>query len=196
MNKLSRNLFTSTLIMICFLSTLPSLMRIEEANAEIQYVSIVPIDDARVYEGTPDANFGSQNFMTVGRYWSNHIEMWIRFNLTDVALAYDSLKLKSAGLKLRGKGTLGTLANVQVQVWVAQAGWSESSITWNTKPPLLTNYTLCAFTGDVFSELDYRRVALNKSDVEYWMSSNDKLYSICLTARNQSDTDAFLQVST
>ena len=193
-SKLMCIFFISTLI-LASLSTLQYSVRIQEIKAEIVYAGVAPVDDARVYEGSPDDNFGSSDFMTVGRYQLNCIEMWIRFNLTDVASIYGDLRLKSAVLRLRRRDAIGTLGNVQVQVWATPTGWSESSITWNNKPSLLTNYTLCAFTGDKFSELDYRGVALNKSDVKYWMSSNDKLYSVCLTAQNQSDTQAYFQVS-
>lgn len=192
-SKLLYMLLTASLIMSCLFFFM---MKDNQTKAEVRYEQVVARDDARVYEGSPDTNYGDEDLMTVGRYESNHMEMWIRFNLTDVASLHGDLKLKSAVLRLRRRGAYGNLTNVQVQVWATQREWSESSITWNNKPSLTTNYTLCAFTGDKFSSTDYRGVPVNKSDVEYWMNSEDKLFSICLTAQGQLDASAFLQVST
>jgi hypothetical protein len=89
-------------------------------------VSFAPVADARVEEANPNVNFGiSTNIRTDGGS-DPDVETYLTFNVTGVSAPVQAAKLRLYA----GSGTADGPA-----VYTAAPTWSETGITWATRPP-------------------------------------------------------------
>ncbi|MEM2875538.1 MAG: DNRLRE domain-containing protein [Candidatus Bathyarchaeia archaeon] len=108
---------------------------------EVQTASIIgsstitlnPIADAYVSEGSPDANYGSSDELTV-EFNSHLCYAYIMFDLS--AIPSEAILLSAMLMVYAYSGSWrGPLGNVQVGVhYSSDNTWTEESITWNNKP--------------------------------------------------------------
>lgn len=113
--------------------------------------TLVPTADAYVLDGSPNTNFGSAPDLQakVSGSGYNH-ESYLTFNLSSI-----SGNVTSATLNLFGQmETAGADYSVNV-LPIAPGSWSESTVTWNTKPadgtPILTSTTVSGTIGQWYA---------------------------------------------
>lgn len=85
--------------------------------------------DARVKESAPSTNYGSLAYLTVDGAPDPIQESYLRFQVSGVSSTIQSAKLR---VYVTTDGTANGPA-----VYLADNTWTESAITWNTKPVLL-----------------------------------------------------------
>ncbi len=95
-------------------------------------------DDAFVEQLNPDSNFGDVLRMEVdtvrGDERQERIDTYIKFDLSSIP-AGATLTSATLRLQVRSSGTNGTQHDINVHA-VADTSWSESTLTWNTRPTL------------------------------------------------------------
>ncbi|HOW43195.1 MAG TPA: DNRLRE domain-containing protein [Candidatus Omnitrophota bacterium] len=101
-----------------------------QAQADQEYV-FWPSEDAWVNDASPEVNYGNNTYMTV-RDRSGLAEAYLKFSEADLGVLRGQT-IKSASLfayEYSGTNSPGDALNLHA---VTQA-WSESGITWNTRP--------------------------------------------------------------
>lgn len=92
------------------------------------------IADSYVDSSNPNQNNGSISSFFVGRFGEDSIfEGFVKFDLTSIP---DGINIESATLRLYCPMLSGS---DQLLVWLPDASWSESAITWNNRPRLDLN---------------------------------------------------------
>ena len=87
------------------------------------------IADSYVDSSNPNQNNGSISSFFVGRFGEDSIfEGFVKFDLTSIP---DGINIESATLRLY---CYMLSENDQLLVWLPDASWSESAITWNNRP--------------------------------------------------------------
>ncbi|WP_245610465.1 CBM96 family carbohydrate-binding protein [Thermococcus celericrescens] len=92
-----------------------------------------PTDDAYVNDASPDTNYGTESRLYVGTYYSDgsNYRSYLKFDLSGLP---EGAVITSARLYVYTYyGAYGTPVNISV-CSVDDDSWSETSITWNTKP--------------------------------------------------------------
>lgn len=87
--------------------------------------------DARVKQASPATNYGSLTYLSVDGAPDPMEESYLRFNVSGVGGAIQSAKLR---VYVNANGTSNGPA-----VQLAGNAWTESTMTWNTKPSLLSS---------------------------------------------------------
>ena len=86
--------------------------------------------DARVKQASPPTNYGSLSYLSVDGAPDPMEESYLRFNVSGVSGAVQSAKLR---VYVTANGT-----NNGPAVQLASNDWTESTLTWNNKPGLLS----------------------------------------------------------
>jgi len=86
--------------------------------------------DARVKQASPGTNYGALTYVSVDGAPDPIEESYLRFNVSGVSGAVQSAKLR---VYVTANGTINGPA-----VQLASNSWTESTMTWNTKPALLS----------------------------------------------------------
>lgn len=91
-----------------------------------------PDNDARIFEGQPDTNFGTMSSLSIG--WRTdpnvlHANSLLKFDLS----AYAGENINSATLRLY---VYGYYVEMPDDIFIAlnDSDWQEGTVTWNTKP--------------------------------------------------------------
>ena len=94
--------------------------------------SLLPVHDAQVAEGNPSTNYGSSTSMHIQKSGGNHDEeiACLRFDLSSLptGLVITRVKLRMYCWKVAGEAIRATCSGI------SDDGWSESSVTWSTRP--------------------------------------------------------------
>ncbi|MFP2923906.1 DNRLRE domain-containing protein [Pyxidicoccus sp. 3LG] len=100
-----------------------------QVTTELQAASFFPVADGSVWMSNPNANSGASMGLTVDRA---DAETFLRFNLADLP---PTVHVASVVLVTTATGnvTAGADGNVYTR-WVPNKTWSETGLTWNTKP--------------------------------------------------------------
>lgn len=100
--------------------------------------------DARINQGSPDANFGSESLLTVrANTAANTYKSYLRFTLPDLP---DGAQVTAVTLSLTavnsGANTTVAWWNQNISVFgLKDAAWDESTVTWNNAPSNNTGST-------------------------------------------------------
>lgn len=100
------------------------------AAPAIGVLTFVADADAHVDEAEPSANFGRRNRLRVDGGSDSDVQTYLRFNVSGL-----SGSVKAAHLRVYA---MSRTANAPV-VYAAANSWSETGITWNTRPPALAS---------------------------------------------------------
>ncbi|MBV9790077.1 MAG: phytase, partial [Chloroflexi bacterium] len=84
-----------------------------------------PIADARVEEANPGSNYGTSSTLRVDGGSDPDIESYLRFTVTGATTAVQSVKLRVYSTSSSANGPA---------VYATGGGWTESGITWSTRP--------------------------------------------------------------
>ena len=96
-----------------------------ESFATLVLSNFLPADDASVFMSLPDRNFGSESKLDVDTdtvQWA-----YLKFNVEGI-----SGNIRSAKIVLHNRGPSDAGGDIYS---VPDTAWSESGITWNTRPP-------------------------------------------------------------
>lgn len=102
-----------------------------ELDASLASLSFTPVKDAMVKEAVPASNFGAQNPLQVSGQAGYSKWVYLQFNVTGLPAGATNI---SAQLRV-GATTTGTGRAITAHA-VANTGWSETAITWNTRIPM------------------------------------------------------------
>jgi uncharacterized repeat protein (TIGR01451 family) len=112
-----------------------------------QTTKLYPVADAAVFQSVPDTNYGSRAYMYAGYdhsgcnlYSGKVARSLVRFDLSSIPAG---ASISDAKLHLRLTGWCYYVGHSQprtVTIYRADAGWSESSVTWNNKPGCAESY--------------------------------------------------------
>jgi uncharacterized repeat protein (TIGR01451 family) len=112
-----------------------------------QTTKLYPVADAAVFQSVPDTNYGSRSYMYAGYdhsgcslYSGKVARSLVRFDLSSIPAG---ASIRDAKLHLRLTGWCYYVGHSQprtVTIYRADAGWSESSVTWNNKPGCAESY--------------------------------------------------------
>ena len=124
-------------------------------------VTVAPIDtiilqpgfegkDASVCELFPNANYGLNNYLTVGYYSSSgNNRAFLQFDMNSAALPAGAVVM-DAYLSLYQRGFEGS-GDFLIGLYQVTTNWQEDSVTWNNQP---TSKTDAAYTLYVDSNID------------------------------------------
>ena len=105
-----------------------------QVTSPLEAASFFPVADTSVWKSNPNANAGTSMALTVDRA---DAESFLRFDLSSlpptVQVASVVLFTTSSG----GDLTAGADTNVYTR-WVPNNAWSETAMTWNTKPSVFS----------------------------------------------------------
>ena len=136
-----------------------------------QPVTVGPEADARVVQGSPNANFGAQSALEADN--SPLVESYLRFNVAGVSGTVTRARLRLYATDPTGNGPALYRAD-------PTAIWTEAGITWNTKP---------ARTGGILANLG--SISANRY-VEYDVTAavpGNGTYTFNLLADTNDGTD-------
>jgi len=86
--------------------------------------------DARVKQASPTTNYGALSYLSVDGAPDPMEDSYLRFNVSGVGSVIQNAKLR---VFVSTNGTINGPA-----VYLANSSWTESAMTWNTKPALLS----------------------------------------------------------
>ncbi|RKH53197.1 DNRLRE domain-containing protein [Corallococcus llansteffanensis] len=99
--------------------------------AALTSLSFTPVKDAMVKQFAPTTNFGAQSLIQVSAQNNYSKEVVLQFNVTGLPAGATNL---TAQLRVPA-GTTATGRPITAHA-VADTGWSETAITWNTRLPM------------------------------------------------------------
>lgn len=128
------------------------------------YVEITPVEDADVSSSSPNSNYGSDATMYAyvnTSYSPNRIyEAYLKFDLSQIPISGDYNRYGNQ-LILTAAGSAPTATVVRAHE--VDSNWSESDITWNTRPAgsiyTHSNFTVDPTTRQVVFNLGTRMAA-------------------------------------
>src|SRR6266508_1543018 len=109
-------------------------MRHGSAQAAPTSVTLNPMADTYVYQGSPTTNYSSSIYLNVARdEFLQESFALLRFDLSSIP---SNAVIGSAKLELHLKSAAGP-ASVSVDISRATSSWNASTVTWNTRPALV-----------------------------------------------------------
>ncbi|KFE69653.1 DUF7594 domain-containing protein [Hyalangium minutum] len=101
-----------------------------QVTADLQVVDLSPAADAQVLAASPNSNYGTSSILTVDR---SEAETFLRFNLSGIPTNAKVASVVLVTTSYDGYAYDGADGNVYTHL-VPNDTWSETGITWNTKP--------------------------------------------------------------
>jgi hypothetical protein len=102
-------------------------------NTALASLTFTPVNDAMVKEAAPASNFGTQNLLQASNQPGYRKWVYLQFDVTGLPAGATNI---SAQLRM-GSTTTGTGRAITARA-VANTGWSETAINWNTRLPMGT----------------------------------------------------------
>ncbi|MFB1481017.1 DNRLRE domain-containing protein [Corallococcus sp. RDP092CA] len=103
-------------------------------TAHLEAASFSPVADASVWMSTSNANAGSSMALTVDRA---DAETFLRFDLSALPPTIQVASVVLVTTSSGGDATPGADTHVYTR-WVPNNAWSETGLTWNTKPSVFS----------------------------------------------------------
>ncbi|MFP2896666.1 DNRLRE domain-containing protein [Corallococcus sp. 4LFB] len=103
-------------------------------TSHLEAASFFPVADSSVWWSNPNANAGTSMGLTVDRA---DAETFLRFNLAALPPGAQVASVVLVTTSTGGNVTAGEDSNVYTR-WVPDNTWSETGITWNTKPSVFS----------------------------------------------------------
>ena len=135
--------------------------------------TLLPVADARVNQGTPNANAGSATVLRVRFAAGNSYHSYLRFDLSGLGGAVTSAKLRlfcSDGSNAGGR------------LFPTSSSWAENAISWNNKPAA-TGAQIAGFgvvAAGTWAEVDVTSAVGGSGPINFLLtstSSDNALYS-------------------
>lgn len=146
------------------------------ANPDAVTVALTSVADTFVYEYYPTANYGSWTTMgVVGWPFGYRMLSYFKFNLSSIPA---DVAVQSAELKLYSTRTYNP-APVASHVLYLMQSWSESTVTWNTKPQEGAGFNLAkAFTSAGTHTWSSSEFPALSTKVQTWVNNPSQNYAV------------------
>ncbi|AQT70044.1 Serine/threonine-protein kinase PrkC [Anaerohalosphaera lusitana] len=141
-------------------------------------VSLDAGEDACVYSGSSQSNYGENNALIVGQY-SGEWRFYVKWDISTLS----QMEVNSAKIRLRKPMTGSALS---ILFGKATSDWSQQSLTWDNKPTATTlTFTQYSVSGDLIGWLDFEIPEL-KSYLQTAIDNGQSDISLCIQAVNPS----------
>ena len=132
-----------------------------------QTLSLAASKDAMVKYAAPTTNFGTATNMQCSGQSGFAKQMFLQFNVSGIPTGATII---SATLKIDSQ-TTGTGRSITAHT-VANTSWSETTVTWNTKPTLGTaRSTVSSYTAGAYAQWDVTAAVTGNANVTFGLDS-------------------------
>ena len=129
------------------------------STSQADTVTLNPIEDAFVYEGQPTLQYGGASTLFVGR--NELLKEYLALLKFDLSAIPPGSVINSAQLRLYHVRALGLPQPEALKIYKATSTWTENTVNWNTRPPMVSGYGEAAVnvTPNVWITWDVTRLA-------------------------------------
>ncbi|MBI2056812.1 DNRLRE domain-containing protein, partial [Candidatus Pacearchaeota archaeon] len=100
-----------------------------------------PTDDAYIYVGSPNNNYGTSPNLAVGYASGSEMRMLIKWNLSSLP---NCISVTDAQIRLY---QTTTNSSITTDIYRINSSWSQASVTWNNQPTTIGWYGSQTFSS-------------------------------------------------